>query len=640
MKDGFIKVGAVSPSLKVADCKYNGEQILEHIKKADELGVRLLVFPELCISGATCGDLFFQDTLLNSCTDTLEWLLEETRDIDVLFLVGMPLSFKNALYNTAVYCKNGEILVVVPKTKLDSSEMRYFSVYQEDDIEFLDMGYNDVPFGTQILLMCNTKLMPTCNKMNNFIIATEIGADTYAPDAPSLSHAAAGATVICVPSATCEIAGRSDYRRELMKVQSGKLHAAFIYAEAGNDESTQDMVFAGHNIIAENGRILVESKLYEHDMIITEIDIKRLSSERRKSGQKLECSEQYWQVEVEFKMEDTNLTRTFKKLPFVPENTNSNRLGDIFMLQAMGLRKRLAHTNCKTAVIGLSGGLDSTLALLVTAKAYDLLGMDRKHILAVTMPGFGTTDRTYQNALDLAGSLGATLHEISIVASVKQHFKDIEQDENNHDVTYENAQARERTQILMDVANKCNGMVIGTGDLSELALGWATYNGDHMSMYAVNSSIPKTLVRYLVNWYADNTDEITAAVLRDVLKTPVSPELLPPEENGDIAQKTEDIVGPYELHDFFIYYMLRFGYAPKKIYRIAVETFKGEYDSVTILKWLKTFYRRFFTQQFKRSCVPDGPKVGTVGLSPRGDLRMPSDACATMWMNELEEISE
>lgn len=640
MKDGFIKVAAASPKLKVADCDYNGKQILEIIKKADKEGVKLLVFPELCISSYTCGDLFLQETLLEGCKNVLKHLLDETGSIDVLYVVGMPFSYRNKLYNAAVFCKNGEILMVVPKSSIPNYqefyEIRHFAAGPQKT-EQIELAGRTTVFGTNHLLVCDT--------VSGLMIAGEICEDLWMPDSPSVRHALAGATLICNPSASDEIATKPAYRRSLVAMQSAKLVTGYIYADAGNDESTQDLVYSGHNIIAENGNILAESKLFEHDLTVAEIDVKRLASERRKMNTykndwlNENGTDKYSYTHFTFKEEETKLTRAFSRTPFVPsdELKKKQRCEEILTLQAMGLRKRLAHTSCQSAVIGLSGGLDSTLALLVTVKAYDLLGMNHKNIIAVTMPGFGTTDRTYQNALELAHCLGTTLKEISIVDAVRQHFKDIEQDENVHDIIYENGQARERTQILMDIANKCNGMVIGTGDMSEMALGWATYNGDHMSMYAVNVSIPKTLVRYLVSYYADETDEKTAAVLRDVLDTPVSPELLPPK-NGKIAQKTENIVGPYELHDFFLYYLLRFGYVPSKIYRLAKIAFDGVYDDTTILKWMKTFYRRFFSQQFKRSCVPDGPKVGTVSLSPRGDLRMPSDACVTLWMKELEEL--
>lgn len=640
MKDGFVKVAAASPELKVADCDYNGERILECIREAEQEGVKILVFPELCISGYTCGDLFLQDALLNGCISTLKTLLQATVDMDILYVVGMPLVYRNKLYNTAVFCKGREILMIVPKTNIPNYqefyEARHFETGFQDTETIMELaGCENISFGTDNLLVCEN--------VPGLVIAGEVCEDLWVPDSPSIRHALAGAVIICNPSASDEIATKPEYRRSLVAMQSAKLIAGYIYADAGNDESTQDLVYSGHDIIAENGSILAQSELFEHRLTIAEIDIKRLVAERRKTTtyhnewKRQDGLQWYDETYFSFDLTETEITRKITRTPFVPSDDfmKKQRCEEILTLQAMGLRKRLAHTGCQSAVIGLSGGLDSTLALLATVKAYDLLGRDHKNIITVTMPGFGTTDRTYQNALDLAKSLGTTLKEISIVNAVRQHFKDIGQDENVHDITYENGQARERTQILMDIANQYNGMVIGTGDMSEMALGWATYNGDHMSMYAVNVSIPKTLVRYLVNWYADETDEKTSSVLRDILATPVSPELLPPE-NGKIAQKTEDIVGPYELHDFFLYYILRFGYSPSKIYRLAKLAFEGIYDNETILKWMRVFYSRFFSQQFKRSCVPDGPKVGTVSLSPRGDLRMPSDACVTLWMKEIE----
>lgn len=642
MKDGFVKVAAASPKQKVADCGYNGEQILENIRAAEALGVKLLVFPELCISGYTCGDLFLQDTLVQACRREILRLLEQTKDLDLLFVVGFPFAYLNRLYNVAAFCKGGQILGLVPKRNLPNYqefyEARHFTPGPEEAFVVHIPGYDgDVFFGTDILLQCE--------QLPELVIAGEVCEDLWVPDSPSIRHALCGATVICNPSASDELATKPAYRRNLVAMQSAKLMAGYIYADAGNDESTQDLVYSGHGVISENGSILAESKLFTHELTVTELDVKRLAAERRKMttfGQgraDTNGHSEYVRQRISFRFEETKLTRVFPQTPFVPskEQVKKQRCEEILTLQAMGLRKRLVHTGCKTSVIGLSGGLDSTLALIVTVKAYDLLGMDRRDILTVTMPGFGTTDRTYHNGLQLARSLGTTLKEISIVDAVRQHFKDIGQDEGVHDITYENGQARERTQILMDLANKYNGLVIGTSDMSEMALGWATYNGDHMSMYAVNVSVPKTLVRYLVGCYADEADKETAKVLYDVLETPVSPELLPPE-HGEIAQRTEDIVGPYELHDFFLYYMLRFGFAPAKIFRLAQLAFHGVYTEEIMIKWMEIFYKRFFSQQFKRSCVPDGPKVGTVSLSPRGDLRMPSDACAALWLDEIESL--
>lgn len=637
MKDGFVKTAAASPKLKVADCNYNREQILDCMKKAADMGVKLMVFPELCISGYTCGDLFLQDTLLNGCENAVTELLKQTADLDILYVVGLPLMHRNQLYNVAAFCKNGRLLALIPKIHIPNYqefyESRHFAA-GPFSAEYISYAGWDVPFGANQLLVCEN--------IPELVIAGEICEDLWVPDSPAVHHAMRGATVICNPSASDELATKPEYRRNLVSMQSAKLVAGYIYADAGNDESTQDVVYSGHCMIAENGTLLAESVLYQHDITVAELDVKRLTADRRRINtyrNEHDGRRPYHEIRFEFELQETEITRTISRTPFVPsdDEQKKHRCEEILTIQAMGLRKRLAHTGCKTAVIGLSGGLDSTLALLVTVKAYDLLGMDHEDILAVTMPGFGTTDRTYQNAMELARCLGTTLKEISIVDSVRQHFKDIEQDEKNHDITYENGQARERTQILMDIANQYNGLVIGTGDMSELALGWATYNGDHMSMYGVNCSIPKTLVRYLVGYYAGETDEKASKVLKDVLDTPVSPELLPPE-NGQIAQRTEDIVGPYELHDFFLYYLLRFGYEPSKIYRLARLAFSGIYEDQTILKWMRTFYSRFFSQQFKRSCVPDGPKVGTVSLSPRGDLRMPSDACVTLWMQEIDRL--
>ncbi len=640
MKDGFIKVAAATPKQKVADCEYNQTEIIKLIKEADEQNVKVLVFPELCITGYTCGDLFLQDLLLTKSEETLGFILESTKHMEMIIVLGMPLMVANSLYNVAVFCQAGEILMVVPKSVMPNYQEFYEARYFAEGVESpygITLCGQETMFGTHQILVCET--------IPELLISAEICEDMWVPDSPAISHVLHGATLICNPSASDEIATKAEYRRNLVKIHSAKLVSGYIYADAGLDESTQDLVYSGHNIIAENGSVLSQSGLFETGLTVADVDIKRIVSERRRMTTfknltgKYTDDDAYLYVPFTFNIEETDIDRDFPKTPFVPsdDSKKSKRCEEIITLQAMGLRKRLVHTNCKHTVIGLSGGLDSTLALLVTVKAYDILGYDHSNIITVTMPGFGTTDRTYQNAIDLAGSLGTTIKEISIVKAVRQHFEDIGQDENEHDVTYENCQARERTQILMDIANKNGGLVIGTGDMSELALGWATYNGDHMSMYGVNASIPKTLVRYLVRWYADNTSEDVAKVLYDVLDTPVSPELLPPKD-GKISQKTEDIVGPYELHDFFLYYMLRFGYSPSKILRIAIKSFEGDYDKEVILKWMKIFYRRFFSQQFKRSCVPDGPKVGTVALSPRGDLRMPSDASANLWLKELENL--
>ena len=638
MRQGFIKVAALTPKVKVADTTYNREQICMLIDEAQEKGAKILVFPELCITGYTCGDLFYQELLLREAKKELLAIAKYTERKDCLVFVGLPLEHQGKLYNVAAAIAQGKVLGLVPKTHIPNYnefyERRHFVSGMKQPVPVALDEDIIVPMGTQILFQC--RQMPALK------IAAEICEDVWTPNPPGVEHALAGATVLVNLSASDETTGKDIYRKSLVTGQSGRLICGYIYCSAGDGESTQDVVYSGHNLIAENGSLLAESRRFCNESIYTELDIARLNEERRRMSTFPASSETYINIEFSLKEEQTELTRFVDPAPFVPGNKadREKRCEEIFMIQAMGLKKRLEHTNAATAVVGISGGLDSTLALLVMVKAFDLLNRDHKDIVAVTMPGFGTTDRTYDNAVSLIKSLGATFREVSIVDSVRTHFRDIGQDESVHDVTYENGQARERTQILMDIANKSGGMVIGTGDMSELALGWATYNGDHMSMYGVNASVPKTLVRHLVRYYADTCgDETLQKVLYDVLDTPVSPELLPPED-GKISQKTEDIVGPYELHDFFLYYILRFGCTPKKIYRLAKYAFDGTYDTETIQKWLKTFYRRFFSQQFKRSCLPDGPKVGTVAVSPRGDLRMPSDASARIWMEELDHLDD
>ena len=551
-----------------------------------------------------------------------------------IYFVGLPYEINGKLYNVAAAISDGQVLGMVPKSYIPNYnefyEVRHFTSGAELSVSVT------LPDGSDVLV--DREQMFVCEQMPKLKIAVELCEDLWTPNPPSIAHALSGADVIVNLSASNEITGKSAYRKELVCGQSARLISAYIYASAGEGESTQDLVFAGHNMIAENGRMLAESERFGHGVIYTEIDVEKLTAERRRMTTFV-TEDHYSEVTFELEQEETKLTRYIDPAPFVPGNKNDRdkRCDEILMIQAMGLKKRLEHTGAG-AVVGISGGLDSTLALLVTVRAFDLLGRDRKEITAVTMPGFGTTDRTYDNAVNLIRCLGAEFVEVDIKNAVNVHFADIGQDASVHDVTYENSQARERTQILMDIANKKNALVIGTGDLSELALGWATYNGDHMSMYAVNASVPKTLVRHLVRYYADTCgDELLEKTLLDVLDTPVSPELLPPED-GKISQKTEDLVGPYELHDFFLYYMLRFGFAPEKIYRLARIAFGETYEDAFILKWLKTFYRRFFAQQFKRSCLPDGPKVGSVAVSPRGDLRMPSDACYTIWKAELDKI--
>ena len=638
MRHGFVKVAAATPDIRVADVEYNTENICRAIGEACERKAKIIVFPELCITGYTCGDLFTQDVLLEAARRALQHIAKYTEDKDILVFVGMPLAVRGKLYNTAAALNRGKILGFTTKTFLPNYaefyEMRQFTP-GPDQAGYILFEGEQVLFGPQILF--------EASGMEDLIVSAEICEDVWSPVPPSIQAAIEGATVIVNCSASDETIGKDTYRRELIAGQSARLIAGYVYANAGEGESTTDVVFGGHNIIAENGAVLKEAARYKNEIIYSEFDLKRIVSERRKNTTfQADPDGTLMRVPftVEMEKEDVELTRVFPKTPFVPsdESARAERCEEILTIQAMGLKKRLAHTNSKTAVVGISGGLDSTLALLVTARAFDMLGRDKKDIIAVTMPCFGTTDRTYQNACEMSKKTGATLREVPIAEAVNVHFRDIGQDPEEHDVTYENSQARERTQVLMDIANRTGGMVIGTGDMSELALGWATYNGDHMSMYGVNASVPKTLVRHLVKYAADETkDQELKSVLYDVLDTPVSPELLPPKD-GDIAQKTEDLVGPYELHDFFLYYMLRFGYEPAKIFRLAKRAFEGDYDGEVILKWLKTFCRRFFSQQFKRSCLPDGPKVGTVALSPRGDWRMPSDACAAVWMKELDEI--
>ena len=629
MKDGFVKVAAITPNVK--------EAMMERLRKeAAEREAKVMVFPELSITGYTCQDLFLQDALLEAAKCGLKTIKNYSRNIDGIIFVGLPLDFNGKLYNVAAAISRGKIQGIVPKIYLPNYsefyEARHFMSGKDIQTTIVIDG-EEIPFGINQIF--------TCADMPSLRIAVELCEDLWVPNPPSVNHCLEGANVIVNLSASDQIIGQARYRRNLVNSQSARLVCGYIYTSAGPSESTQDVVYSGHNIISENGKILSESKLFGEEMTVSEIDTKYLEAERRKmtTYQTSQNNENRY-VYTNFTLEiiETNLTRIIEPKPFVPSMIAERELrsNEILTIQAMGLKKRLEHIGCKTAVIGISGGLDSTLALLVTAKAFDYLGLDRKGIVAVTMPGFGTTDRTYDNAVRLIKEIGATFKEVSIVNAVEQHFKDIDQDQNNHDVTYENSQARERTQILMDIANKENGIVIGTGDLSELALGWATYNGDHMSMYAVNVSIPKTLVRYLVQYYADTCEkDVLSKTLYDVLDTPVSPELLPPTK-GEISQKTEDLVGPYELHDFFIYHMLRLQQSPAKIYRLAKIAFTNQYSDEEILKWEKIIYKRFFAQHFKRSCLPDGPKVGSVAVSPRGDLRMPSDASAAMWLKELE----
>ena len=644
MKHGFIKVATGTPKVRVADCSYNTQQIISLIQEAEKQKVFVLVFPELCITGYTCGDLFLQETLLIEAKKSLKEIAQATKRMALLTIVGLPFFKENRLYNIAAAVQNGTILGFVPKLNIPNYsefyEARYFSSGNKT-VESVDFFGEQIPFGSQLLF--------SCKEVQNLVTAIEVCEDLWVSQPPSGAHTMAGAYIIANPSASDETTGKNNYRLELVGGQSARLICAYLYADAGEGESTTDLVFSGHNMIAENGILLKQSERFSTGLIISEIDLGRLSSERRRISTFPEDKTGYVTVsysipsiqdDIKKQLPETVLTRFIDSSPFVPtdKKERENRCQEILMLQAIGLKKRLMHTNCKTVVVGISGGLDSTLALIIAKKTFDMLSLDPKGIIAVTMPCFGTTDRTYQNAVELIKQMQVTFREIRIEEAVSRHLKDIGHDLLNHDVTYENAQARERTQVLMDLANEYNGMVIGTGDMSELALGWATYNGDHMSMYGVNASVPKTLVRYLVSYFAEQTNNNALRhILQDVLDTPVSPELLPPSD-GKISQKTEDLVGPYELHDFYLYYMMRFGFPPSKIYRLAVLAFTGHFESEVILKWLKVFYRRFFSQQFKRSCLPDGPKVGSISLSPRGDLRMPSDAGVTMWIKELEAL--
>ncbi len=641
MIHGFIKTAAVTPKVQVADPEGNAREIIRLAKEAAGNGAKIIVFPELCITGYTCGDLFLQELLLESAKEALLQIIRETRELDALIFAGLPWEKEGKLYNVAAVFQGGKLLGLVPKTCIPNYgefyELRHFARgNQEADAVWTDSGDGErdyIPFGTRLLF--------TCEEMPGLALAAEICEDVWVPDPPSIHHALAGATVIVNCSASDETTGKDAYREALISGQSARLVCGYIYANAGEGESSQDLVFGGHNLIAENGKILSRSARFKNETIYADLDIARIVGERRRMTTFFSRTDAvYTEIGFHLNKEETKLSRFIDPAPFVPDDSQDRqkRCEEIFAIQYMGLKKRLEHTCSRTAVVGISGGLDSTLALLVAVRAFDSLGLSRKGILGVTMPCFGTTDRTYRNACELVRKLGGTLREVDIREAVTTHFRDIGHDPEVHDVTYENSQARERTQVLMDLANQSGGLVIGTGDMSELALGWATYNGDHMSMYGVNAGVPKTLVRHLVRYYADTCgDPELAATLLDVLDTPVSPELLPPKD-GVIAQKTEDLVGPYELHDFFLYYVLRFGFTPSKIYRLARLAFAGVYGDDTILKWLKTFYRRFFTQQFKRSCLPDGPKVGSVAVSPRGDLRMPSDASAAIWLKELETL--
>lgn len=637
MSTGFLRVAAATPKLQVADCGHNAEAIIQIIDEIWKKKVQLLVFPELCITGYTCEDLFRQSLLLKNAVLQTKKIAESLKGKNMLVLVGLPFEQEGKLYNVAAVLFDGKVIGLIPKRNIPSYaefyEGRHFAEGNEE-IVWTDFAGEKIPMGTNLLFRAPA--------IPGFVLGTEICEDMWVPDSPGIRHALAGATVLANLSASDENTGKDIYRKSLVLSQSAKLICGYVYADAGEGESSTDLVYSAHNMIAENGTMLSEAERFLNQTVYGELDLDRIRNERRRMTTFHQQSRKdYMTVEIEMEPLQEPLLRHIDNAPFVPKDKHDRdkRCDEILSIQSMGLKKRLEHTHAKSAVIGISGGLDSTLALLVTVRAFDMLGWERKSILAVTMPGFGTTDRTYTNALSLIRELGATLIEIPIADAVNAHFEAIGHDKNIRDITYENVQARQRTLYLMNLANEHGGLVIGTGDMSELALGWATYSGDHMSMYGVNASVPKTLVRHLVRYYADTCgNQSLTGILTDVLDTPVSPELLPPDENGKIAQKTEELVGPYELHDFYLYYVLRLGYEPKKIYELAVHAFHGIYEPATILHWLKTFYRRFFAQQFKRSCLPDGPKVGSVAISPRGDLRMPSDACGREWIEQLEEI--
>ena len=636
-EQGFVRVGAVVPKLKVADTEFNCNEIIKQIEVASNNKIQIIVFPELCVTGYTCQDLFEQDTLLEEAEKALNKILDYTNNLDIICIIGMPIKAENQLFNTAVVIQKGKILGIVPKTFIPNYgefyEKRWFASSKnanKKEIEILDQK---VPFGIDLLFK---------DKENNEIcFGIEICEDIWAVEPPSNKLALLGANIIFNLSASNEVIGKKEYRRDLVKMQSAKTISGYVYCSSGVNESTADLVFSGESMIFENGSCLTNNQRFdfESNMIFTEIDTKRLANDRRKNisfmGNPVDL--EYREIKINIPDNIENLTREYSKTPFVPEDKKkiSESCEEILNIQSYGLAKRLLHTNINKTVIGISGGLDSTLAFLVIIKAYEILNLPKENIIAITMPGFGTTSRTHNNSMKLINEYGATFREINITKSSLQHFEDIGHDKNIKDVTYENAQARERTKILMDIANEENGIVVGTGDLSELALGWCTYNGDHMSMYALNTSIPKTLVEYIIKWVADNSKEEYKNIINDILDTPISPELLPPDEKDNIEQKTEEQVGPYILHDFFLYHFLRYGAEPKKIYILACKTFKNDFKKEDINHWLQVFIKRFFTQQFKRNCMPDGPKVGTVSLSPRGDLRMPSDASYNIWLNNF-----
>ena len=640
MKYGFVKVCAATPEIRVADVQFNTKNIIEAIRASAKEGSEITVFPELCLCGYTCGDLFGQKVLLDGVENALAQICEATSGINTLVFVGAPVESCGKLYNCAIAISDGRILGIVPKTHIPNYgefyERRYFSAAPEEPFYIDFCGQQDIPVDKHIIF--------SAANCPAFTVSAEICEDLWSPLSPSIEHTQAGANIIVNLSASDELAGKADYRKNLVKMQSAKLICGYIYSDAGEGESTTDMAFSGHNLICENGTCVAESRLFENGLLYGEIDVEFISSERRRMASGYFCDEaqaySHYSV-VEFRSANTkaDIIRKLPQTPFIPQGGKLNERAELILtIQAKGLEKRLKHTGAKSAVIGISGGLDSALALLVTCRAFKAIGKPLKDIIAITMPAFGTTDKTKRNSLKLIDAVGATCKIIPVGETVLKHFDDIGHDPDDRNVTYENAQARMRTLVLMDVANDTNGLVIGTGDLSELALGWATYNGDHMSMYGVNASVPKTLVKHLIRYEAEKIGGVAGKVLTDILNTEISPELLPPEKDGSIAQKTEDLVGPYILHDFFLYYAIRCSFAPDKIYYLAKKAFKGDFDDETLKKWLKNFYKRFFAQQFKRSCVPDGVKVGSVSLSPRADWRMPSDATAKLWLDIIEKL--
>lgn len=638
MIKGWIKIAVATPKTVVADCEYNGSEILRQVEEAEKIGVKMIVFPELCITGYTCGDLFLQDTLLEAAKQQLLHLMQKTEKTELVIVVGLPYLQNGRLYNVAAVIQKGKLLGLVPKKNIPNygefQEARYFAQGIEE-CEWTSFYGKNVPFGIRQLYVCKDE--------EDFVFGVEICEDLWVACSPSVAHAKAGATLIANLSASPQLIGKAAHRSMLIAAQSAKLVCAYIYADAGIGESTTDLVFGGHNFIAENGSILAESEKWKPGMICMEVDLQKIKNERRKLCYQQEAASTYWRNTFSFANQtpaDEGVIRKIEKMPFLPaeKTIRAKACREVLSIQTAGLCKRLEHLCCKTVVIGISGGLDSTLALLVTYQAFLRLQIPVENIIAVMMPCFGTSERTYQNAKKMLAQLHVTAKEIPIAEAVTAHLQQLGHDLQKKDATYENAQARERTQILMDLANQLNGFVIGTGDLSELALGYATYNGDHMSMYGVNASVPKTLVRELVRYWAQEAEsESLREVLLDIVDTPVSPELLPGKQ-GEIVQKTEDIVGPYLLHDFFLYYSLRYGFSPSKVYQMAKHAFMEDYTAEELLRWMKVFYQRFFAQQFKRSCLPDGPKVTSVTLSPRGDFRMPSDACAKLWLQEIENL--